>query len=240
MVVFDSYKDAVFDAWDYDTLNPTLLAMVSDGLSRFDGLQAKVLDVGCATGAMGRKMKSDYNVHMVGIEFFPSAARQARNHYDSVYEIDLESIVRNEIAFEDIWNEPPFDFILLGDVLEHLTYPDNLLEKIKMVLKPDGRLYVSLPNVAFLPIRLRLLFGDFASAANGLFKGTANGILHKDHLKFYTIQSAKDLLETTGFDVMKVKSNNGTPFVRLLGRLWPTLFAFQMVMDCKPKNHKIR
>ena len=56
---------------------------------------------------------------------------------------------------------PPFDVVLAGDIIEHLSNPGRMLEGVKRHLKPDGRLIVSTPNAMGLPAYLRYTAGSF-------------------------------------------------------------------------------
>ncbi len=235
--MIQTYQDRVFEDWDYtDTLNQALLEMVQQSLTAGSS-KAALLDIGCSTGALGRELKQTASAALLyGMEFFPRAAQAARQWYREVFEADLEKVIRAETTLEAILGNRQFDVIVMGDILEHLSYPEKILLGIKPFLKPGGRLIVSIPNVAFWPIRLRLLLGDFAYSENGIFASTANAILQKDHLKFYTLETAKQLLTCNGFTIDRIQNNNGTRPMRFLGRFWPRLFAFQFVMDCSLLN----
>ncbi len=75
----------------------------------------------------------------------------------------------------------PFDVIICGDILEHLSDPARVLASLTHSLSADGLIIVSVPNVAHLWIRLRLLFGHFDYADRG--------ILDRTHLRFFTRKS---------------------------------------------------
>jgi hypothetical protein len=61
------------------------------------------------------------------------------------------------------------------------------LIKLEQCLKTEGRLIASLPNVARLENRLKLLFGKF--------EYQETGILDKTHLRFFTLKTAKSFLK---------------------------------------------
>jgi len=56
---------------------------------------------------------------------------------------------------------PGFDVVLLGDVLEHLVHPEQVLRRLRPMLKQDGYAVISLPNVVHWLTRLKLLSGRF-------------------------------------------------------------------------------
>jgi 2-polyprenyl-3-methyl-5-hydroxy-6-metoxy-1,4-benzoquinol methylase len=52
-----------------------------------------------------------------------------------------------------------FDCVLCSEVLEHLANPEATLRKLVPLLKPGGRVYASVPNVAHWKIMLADLAG---------------------------------------------------------------------------------
>jgi len=137
----------------------------------------------------------------------------------------------------------PFDIIVAGDVLEHLPDPGAVLDLLRPLLKPDGRLLVSLPNVANVTVRLSLLFGRFDY--------TPRGILDDTHVRFFTRRTGRRLLEEHGFAVldecataMPVELAWGwagrppfRPAIRraatAAARLLPGLFGYQFVYEAR-------
>ncbi len=56
---------------------------------------------------------------------------------------------------------PPFDLVVAGDIIEHLSNPGLMLDGVRAVLKPGGSLLVSTPNALGLPAFLRHTRGAF-------------------------------------------------------------------------------
>ena len=88
-------------------------------------------------------------------------------------------------------NGRQFDWIMAADVLEHSAEPQAALRFYRRFLKPDGKLIVSLPNVAVWDNRFRLLFGRFDYRASG--------VLDRTHLRFFTFRTARELIIEAGF-----------------------------------------
>ena len=84
-----------------------------------------------------------------------------------------------------------FDAILACDVLEHLQQPERVLQTLKDVVEPTGRLVVSLPNVAYA--------GVIASLCSGLFDYTDKGLLDRTHLRFFTRRSIEKTMLDCGW-----------------------------------------
>jgi SAM-dependent methyltransferase len=91
-----------------------------------------------------------------------------------------------------------FDLILALDVLEHLVDPWLVVRRLHSFMKPGGVLIASIPNVGHYSASVRLfLLGKWNYAGEGL--------LDRTHLRFFTRQSAIDLLTCSGLVEDKVE-----------------------------------
>jgi len=108
---------------------------------------------------------------------------------------------------------------LLLDVLEHMKDSDRLLEECKTALKINGLLVVSLPNVANITVRLKLLFGRFDYEERG--------IMDKTHLRWFTRRTARKLLEDHGYRIVEERMTN-MPVDLALG-ISPTSFLTKTI-----------
>lgn len=118
----------------------------------------------------------------------------------------------------------PFDTIVCGDVLEHLVYPDSVLRYLKSLLLIEGRVIVSVPNVAHLWARWQLLRGRWPRDPCGIFDQT--------HLHWFTEDSARAMLAEAGLRVVKMTATPppiGPRIQRWLAWRWPRLFGYQFV-----------
>jgi glycosyltransferase involved in cell wall biosynthesis/ubiquinone/menaquinone biosynthesis C-methylase UbiE len=197
---------------------------------------SEVLEVGTATGYLSSEM-TKLGCAVTGIEQDPQMAEIARKHCREMFVADVEKIDYDQLG--------TYDAIIFGDVLEHLRNPREILEQVSKLLKPGGKVLMSLPNVANIWVRLNLLFGRF--------NYSRVGILDESHLRFFTLQTMKQLATDSGFDVISV---NATPiplpillpstsrghslsFLHFLNwgltKLRSTLFGYQFVLVCRPK-----
>jgi SAM-dependent methyltransferase len=101
--------------------------------SHLDGVN-KVLDLGCATGDLGRYKRDGTKVwgldhNRVSTEF---AAK-----YETVQVWDLD--MRTSLPFPEAF----FDAVVAKDILEHMVKPWRTLEEIRRVLKPGGIILAS-------------------------------------------------------------------------------------------------
>ena len=89
------------------------------------------------------------------------------------------------------------DMVVALDVIEHLKQPERSITEIKRTLSQSGTLVVSTGNVAYLPLRLMLMFGQFNYGKKG--------ILDLTHKRLFTIRSFRRTLEGEGFRVESVR-----------------------------------
>lgn len=189
----------------------------------------KVLDLGCNTGLLGEVLIKNKKCIVYGADYSEKAIKIAKNKLNKAVVCDLEK----DIPFE---NEK-FDIIVLADILEHLKYPEELLKKIKVLLKEDGIIITSIPNVANIHIRFHLLFGNW--------NYKKSGILDQTHLKFFTEKTIKKLFLNSDYKILDIDSTPGFSFIvfrhfkilkkirEKLCKIYPKLFALQFIIIAK-------
>jgi SAM-dependent methyltransferase len=166
------------------TSHRLVLDAVADG--------ARVLDVGCATGYLAAEL-ARRGCTVVGVEFDPVAAQQARAFCREVVVGDLESEAVRADVQRAVADAGGVDTVICADVLEHLRDPWAVLAWLRTLLDPGGRAIVSVPNIAHWTARRALLRGRFDYADFGL--------LDRTHLRFFTRGSATELAHRAGFAV---------------------------------------
>jgi 2-polyprenyl-3-methyl-5-hydroxy-6-metoxy-1,4-benzoquinol methylase len=198
---------------------------------------ARVLDAGCATGYLAAEL-ARRGCTVDGVEFDPVAAEQARRHCREVVVGDLEAPFTHAAVERMLAGVLP-DVVVCADVLEHLRDPWTVLAWLRTLLPPggQGKVIISVPNIAHWTARRALLRGRFDYADHGLFDRT--------HLRFFTRDSARELARRAGFAV-QAELPAGAPLplesrVPALGRVrdrcvsrYPALFALQFVSVLVP------
>ena len=174
---------------------------------------ALILDVGCNTGMVGKEIIRKKSALIDGIDLNPEALSEAKKYYRQVFQRDLFS---GKIMID----EEKYDYIIFSDILEHLPRPDLILKDAKKYLKNDGRIIISLPNVARLEVRLELLFGNFDYKP---------GILSEDHLRFFTQKSAAAMIAKCGYTIEKIIPTGLGHSIKVL----TNITAFQFIYICK-------
>jgi 2-polyprenyl-3-methyl-5-hydroxy-6-metoxy-1,4-benzoquinol methylase len=151
----------------------------------------RVLDVGCGAGATLHWLKQAGRCRVgVGLEMMESAAAIARTRVDQVIVGDANLLVDSALDAQS------FDVVLCLDVLEHLVDPWAFVAKLPRLLKPGGLVIASLPNVRHLRVVLPLLLA-------GRWRYESSGILDRTHLRFFTRETALELLSGGGLKVQR-------------------------------------
>jgi len=195
------YKDI---HWEKADPKEIIFPLISPG--------SKVLDLGCWAGRLGEKLIKEKNCEVYGVDINKKAIELAKKRLSKAFLIDLNK----EKELPKLFNNEKFDYIVLVEVLEHLINPEKLLIKVKKLLKNDGKILISVPNIANWEIRLKLLFGSFDYEEQG--------ILDETHLRFFTRKSIQHLLISLGFNIEQEY------YTRAI--ILPGLFATQFIYVC--------
>ena len=170
----------------YEQANPDLLF-------RIPVTASAVLEVGCGAGALGKAFKRiNPTTTYIGVELMPGPAAQAREVLDHVIEGDISQQALTTLP----GNVRQVDCLVFGDVLEHLVNPAAVLRQLLPWLKEDGQLLVCIPNVQHWSVLANLLTGQWPQHDQGLFDRT--------HLRWFTKQSIRALLEDMGLQIQSI------------------------------------
>lgn len=178
--------------------NASYIGLRQDILKHIIGENIVVMDVGCANGNNGKFLLENNIVTKVyGVEFHMEMANEARLNNTRVFQGDLNSIkFRNEIISES----PQFDYILFGDILEHLYDPQTVLKELTEKLKPSGQVIISLPNIAHLELFIQIYI-------KGTWPKNLRGIFDRTHIRWFTRKDAFAMVEECGLKVTKYERN---------------------------------
>jgi 2-polyprenyl-3-methyl-5-hydroxy-6-metoxy-1,4-benzoquinol methylase len=156
-----------------------------------------ILEFGCGEAPLGAALKARQKCRVVGIEIDKHAAAIAKKRIDDVYCGDARQIV--ELIHET------FDWIIGGDIIEHLDDPWTFLSDLRRITKPGGRLLLSMPNLAHASLVNDLLAGRFDYVYMGL---SCVG-----HLRFFTRHSIAEMLSIAGWTVESIEPQAPLPSI---------------------------
>jgi len=176
-----------------------------------------VLDVGCNTGYVGHYLIRRKNCVCDGIDYNQNFLNQAKDGgYRHTFRINLYN--------PHFKINAQYDLALFIDILEHLPRPDFVLRKIaRENLKKNGQAIICRPNIARWKFRLPHLSGKFSYQKSG--------IMSRDHLRFFTRESAIALIRESGLSVNKILPTGIGARIKIL----PTFLSFQFIFFCQKK-----
>ena len=191
----------------YDTQSREDLLELID-IKKGRNIPLKVLDVGCACGAT--LLKAQY--------YWPDSERYGveKNQHSAAIASQIANVSVGDAQSQD-YPEEFYDYILVGDVLQELDNPWELIANLRRALKLEGQLILSIPNAAHYKLIFSLITGK-ALQANGEYSA-----LKRHHL--FTLSDIVAGLEQSGFSMVQYTavtlptSDSTNQFVNELGNL---------------------
>ncbi len=152
---------------------------------------SRVLELGAAVGYLSEHLSREAACNVDAVELDPGMAREARRYCNRFLVCDLQREILSR-HFPGRY----YDYVILADVLEHLTDPERVLRQLPDLLRPGGRLLVSVPNTAYAGLIMELISGDLRYRPEGL--------LDRTHVRLFTRASILRLLEDCAFRVESI------------------------------------
>ncbi|MBP7928072.1 class I SAM-dependent methyltransferase [Patescibacteria group bacterium] len=138
----------------------------------------KLLDVGCGDGKF-LNLFSNREWDLYGIEPYGKPVSPSKN-------IKFISEKFENTKLQD----SSFDVITMWHVLEHIENPTEVLRELHRILKPDGLIFISVPNINSFSFRL--------------FKQHWFALYLPIHTYHYSINTLTALLNISGFEVQTI------------------------------------
>lgn len=175
-----------------------------------------VLDMGCGDGELLLRLKNKYQ-EVWGVDVAKSRIDRIKTRIGNKSNVHVAIGDANQrLNFEDGF----FDTITAISFLEHIFDPYHLIKECHRLLKKGGTLIVQVPNVAWLPNRLRLVVGKLPVTSNA--PGWDGG-----HLHYFTRASLSKLFLDGGFTIVRITSGGIFAEPR---RIWGSLLGPDIVI----------
>lgn len=193
-IFYESYVKRSFGSLKEDRLKRVLARIPAGAQS--------MLDIGCGLGRNLVLLKQHYpHASLHGTDVAQAAV-------DAVKQLGFEA-VRCDASEEIPYPNGSFDVVFCGEVIEHVVHTDHLLQEIRRVLTPNGRLLLTTPNLAYAVNRVLLLLGiqpiftetSYHKNLGRRFKFLGQGRETQGHLKIFTAGALKEILRESGFEV---------------------------------------
>ncbi|MBD2292365.1 class I SAM-dependent methyltransferase [Anabaena sphaerica FACHB-251] len=160
---------------------------------------AKILDLGCGNGSLSNVI-CQHGYEVVGMEESPSGVAIANNNFPNCRFIQGSIYDSSPPELENA-----FDVVISVEVIEHLFYPKELVKLARKFLKPGGYLILTTPYHGYLKNLALALSGKMDNHFTVLWDG--------GHIKFFSVKTLTQLLESEGYTDIKFKFAGRTPYL---------------------------
>lgn len=169
------------------------IELINEVIGKKAKLPPKLLSIACSTGVIEEKIKNRLGMIIFGIDAATKSLKIATQRGIITKKADVSKI----LPFSDNY----FDFVFAGEIIEHLFDPLFLLKEIYRVLKPNGYLILTTPNLARMDDRLRFLLGKAPRQIAPL-----HPYLYL-HIRPFTFDLLKKTLSLCGFANITLRTN---------------------------------
>ncbi len=199
-------REALKNKWHMNYFNLAPNRNLANMIDEEREAQIRVLEIGCDLGVNLLEIKNKYpNSQLYGLEINPSAVEIARH----LVEAQTGNIEDKQIPFVGT-----FDYILFGDVLEHLRDPQGVIKYCREKLSEHGAVIACIPNLMHISVMRQLI--------NGRFQYQDIGLLDRSHIHFFTYLQIVLMFQEEGYTLEDMR-NIAPPFTpeeaQLAGKL---------------------
>ncbi|PIN94898.1 hypothetical protein COU53_01765 [Candidatus Pacearchaeota archaeon CG10_big_fil_rev_8_21_14_0_10_30_48] len=164
-----------------------------------------ILDAGCGDGRFTEFIIKQFGTNVKGLEYSKEGLEICKKK-----KIDIKFADFNEkLPFKEKY----FDVIYAGEVIEHLYNPDKFLEECNRVLKDDGFIIITTPNLCNWYNRVLMLFGIQPIFIETSTLDTRVGagilkVLKRDHhpvghIRIFNATALEDIFKLQNFKIIK-------------------------------------
>lgn len=228
------------DTYDRENISIKLLKGIAKPKS-------KILDVGCGVGFfMGKLVEEVPGARLYGVDYSAYNIRQAKKLNKNF--VLKTGNIEDGMPFKD----GEFDIVYAAELIEHLVNPDAFLNETNRILKKNGHIIVTTPNLTAWYNRLLMLFGiqplfvetstEDPKVGAGPIRAMKQGTIPVGHIRIFTIRAMTDLLEKSGFTVQKIRGAHFASLpkpVRLIDDIikhYPRMASGMIVVAKKTEN----
>ena len=188
----DNYYDDFWTEGEHGAINQgywkPMKSWMLEQLEEFNGHKINIYEAGCGNASF-TPLLQEYADTLVATDISKS-------------QIEKNSKLHPEIKFQfaDLQKKLPFendafDLVWCSEVLEHLYFPHIAVEEFHRVLRPGGKLLVTVP-----------FHGRFKNILIALFKFEEHYDPYYSHVQFFTEKSLTKVLHKSGFENIKISS----------------------------------
>ena len=198
----------------------------------FDSPQ-RVLDLACGDGAVSDFLRSR-GFSVFSLDISSTALNRLKSRGEGNINLVLGS-TEEPLPFKD----NSFDSVFWGDNIEHLFEPMNTLLEIRRVLKKEGRVVISFPNMACWRYRQFYLIYGYPASGEGLFYEP----WERQHIRYFNHRIIKRMLKKADFEFTElygvgrvIRADRIRKLEHRLAKYFPNIFGSILVVVGRKKN----
>lgn len=182
----------------------------------------KLLDVGCGDGDFIFMAKNKFS-ECYGVDVSSLRVERARKNLKETSNREQIHFYKCNVDEGLPFSDSFFDVVSCIAVLEHVFNPPRVVKEIRRVLKPHGLFIVQVPNIAWIPLRIQLLFGKLPKTG-GVYLGA-----DWEHLHIFNKSTLNRLLTGAGFEVQTLSCSGVFSRCR---KLWVSGLGSDLILKC--------
>lgn len=187
------YQDGVKNNLLQKLWHTRKLAKVIRLINEVDKEPKSILDVGCSSGWFLSQLSLCYpRAKMTGVDIYKSSIEYGKHLYPSMHLLCADA---HKMPFAD----KTFDVIVCTEVLEHVLKPEQVLQEIRRVLKPDGIAIIEMDTGNFL---FRLIWHWWTNIRRGVWRDS--------HIHAFNTEKLESIIKRNGFLITKKQIFNWT------------------------------
>jgi len=152
-----------------------------------------LLELGIGHGETVKKFSQFYKNYTI-IEGSDEVIKIFQGKYN------LPDVEITHSLFEEYCSDNMFDIIIMGFILEHVEDPEFILKRFKQFLKPEGHIYITVPNAR----SLHRLLGFEAGLLKDLYQLSDYDNI-AGHKRYFDSDSIKKLVEYCGYTITNME-----------------------------------
>ena len=160
-------------------------------------INSRILEFGSANGRLTKYLSKKMNCEIDIVEIDEESGKEASKYSKKSLIGEIEGDIEKYKWLEE-FNGEKYDYIIFADVLEHLYSPKKVLLNCKKVLKENGSILLSIPNIAHNSVIIDLI--------NDEFKYNEIGLLDNTHISFFSYKSLVRMINEAGYESVSEKA----------------------------------
>jgi 2-polyprenyl-3-methyl-5-hydroxy-6-metoxy-1,4-benzoquinol methylase len=166
-----------------------------------NGIKSRILDLGCGNGSAANFIAQQAGgAEVIGVDTSTTGIQQATSRPSNLRFVQGDIY---DLPYDKLGG--PFDIAMAVEVIEHLPMQVEFLNVVKKCLKPGGLFILSTPYSGYLKYLAISLLGRMDEHLTTLWEG--------GHIKFHSVKTLRQLLQSNGFDNVKFQFAGRLPFL---------------------------